>query len=351
MSRPLCTIPTRRFNDTASRALVSYRCSSRSKSFHPTLNVTCKRPIHEIQKKTRQSSCCSTVVPLDQTSPGQQTLSSSTVDHNVQRLIPRQENQHVVLRYTGFDIQLITQVAVALFLGLHFCCRHGCHQGRIAKSRISLHHRAPITPFGLGSVEFVWSTKHARIDSEPMWTTAAGAPCDTTSGCSDSFPCRCRGRRRRRCCLTRFMQAAVLFVLVEPASPPAVELLAEAFVRFLALCPPWLSVVRNPLLSLGNHLRFCQHSQCSAIHCVQSNSPAGRFRTERGLPARPSHNQQRRQQPHAYATIGMISLSVDPFLSADSFASHGVLKSTSPCEQVMSRSTSPQPCWALPAPS
>ena len=41
--------------------------------------------------------------------------------------------------------------------------------------------------------------------------------------------------------------------------------------------------------------------------------PAGRFRTERGLPARPSHNQQRRQQPHAYATIGMISLSVDPF--------------------------------------
>ena len=35
-------------------------------------------------------------------------------------------------------------------------------------------------------------------------------------------------------------------------------------------------------------------------------------------PARPSHNQQQRQQPHAYATIGMISLSVDLFLSADS---------------------------------
>ena len=111
-------------------------------------------------------------------------------------------------------------------------------------------------------------------------------------------------------------RAAVLFVLVEPASPQAVELLAEALVRFLALCPPWLSVVRNPLLSLGNHLRFGQHPQCSAtqllrndlvnvkmtflfrtaccnadrrplwprclpIHCVQPNSPAGRFRTER----------------------------------------------------------------------
>ena len=90
---------------------------------------------------------------------------------------------------------------------------------------------------------------------------------------------------------------------------------------FLSLCLSacsslCLSVVRNPLLSLGNHLRFCQHPQCSAtqllrndlvnvkmtflfrtaccnadrrplwprclpIHCVQPNSPAKRFRTER----------------------------------------------------------------------
>ena len=35
-------------------------------------------------------------------------------------------------------------------------------------------------------------------------------------------------------------------------------------------------------------------------------------------PARLSHNQQRTQQPHAYTTIGMISLSVDLLLSADS---------------------------------
>ena len=106
------------------------------------------------------------------------------------------------------------------------------------KEQLSLHHRAPITPFGLGSVEGVWSTNHARIDSEPMGTTAAGAPWDTTFACSDSFPCRCRGRRRRRCCLTCFMQLLFCSVLVEPASPPAVELLAEAFVRFLAICPP-----------------------------------------------------------------------------------------------------------------
>ena len=32
LSKPLSTIPTRRFNDTDSRALVSYRCNSRSKS-------------------------------------------------------------------------------------------------------------------------------------------------------------------------------------------------------------------------------------------------------------------------------------------------------------------------------
>ena len=108
---------------------------------------------------------------------------------------------------------------------------------------------------------------------------------------------------------------AVLFVLVEPVSPPAVELLSKAFVRFLALCPPWLS----PLLSLGNHLRFCRHPQCSAIHCVQPKLPAARFCTERGLPARPSHNQQRRQQPrlryHWYDFFLRGS-----FLSADSFA-------------------------------
>ena len=70
-------------------------------------------------------------------------------------------------------------------------------------------------------------------------------------------------------------------------------------------------------------------------------SSAGRFRTERGLPARPSHNQQRRQQPHAYATIGKISLSVDPFFFECrqlSFTWSAEINKS--CEQVMSRSTS-----------
>ena len=108
-----------------------------------------------------------------------------------------------------------------------------------------------------------------------MGTTAAGAPCDTTFACSDSFPCPLPRPPSPSLLPHALHAAAVLFVLVEPASPPAVELLAEAFVRFLALCPPWLSVVRNLLLSLGNHLPFCQHPQCSAIHCVQPNSPLG----------------------------------------------------------------------------
>ena len=111
-----------------------------------------------------------------------------------------------------------------------------------------------------------------------------------------------------------------------------------------------VSVVRNPLLILGNHLRFCQHPQCSATQLLRNDLVNVKmiflFRTVCcndalcGLdacpstassqilllgvsapsenPARPSHNQQWRQQPHVYVTIRMISLSVDLFLSADS---------------------------------
>ena len=65
-----------------------------------------------------------------------------------------------------------------------------------------------------------------------------------------------------------------------------------------------------------------------------------------GHPLRPSHNQQRKQQPHAYATFGMISLSVDPFFECRQLClnSHGVLKVRTGHESV----NQSQPCWALP---
>ena len=64
-----------------------------------------------------------------------------------------------------------------------------------------------------------------------------------------------------------------------------------------------------------------------------------------GHPLRPSYNQQRRQQPHAYATIGMISLSVDPFECRQlCLNSHGVLKVRTGHESI----NQSQPCWALP---